>query len=202
VRAALLERLAAAIAEVEPQPRVAVDGIDAAGKTTLADELAGMLERRGRLVARISEDDFLRPREERYARGELSPEGYYLDSFDHGALRAAVLAATADALVVVDGVFLQRPELADCWDLVVFVSVQPEEALRRALERDRALFGKATEERYRRRYLPGQELYEHAVHPRERADFVLENEDPQRPRLVVGGRFDEWPRAGRARTIA
>jgi len=28
--------------------RVGVDGVDAAGKTTLADELAGQIERRGR----------------------------------------------------------------------------------------------------------------------------------------------------------
>jgi len=182
--------------------RVAVDGIDAAGKTTLADELAGVLERRSLPIARISEDDYLRPRAERYARGELSPEGYFLDSFDHDALHAAVLAAPAGALVVVDGVFLQRPELADCWDVVVFVSVRPEEALRRALERDRGRFGRATEERYRRRYQPGQELYRRAVRPRERADLVLENDDPARPRLVAGGRFGEWPRAPRPRTIA
>src|ERR671937_1286035 len=59
-----------------PNPvRVAIDGVDAAGKTTLADELAPVLRRRGREVVRASIDGFHRPRAERYRRGELSPEG-------------------------------------------------------------------------------------------------------------------------------
>jgi uridine kinase len=32
-------------------------------------------------------DGFNRPRAQRYQRGELSPEGYYLDSFDYQTLR-------------------------------------------------------------------------------------------------------------------
>src|SRR6266852_446825 len=57
--------------------RIAVDGIDAAGKTTLADQLGALLK-----AQRVCIDDFLRPEDERYARGVDSPEGYYEDSFD------------------------------------------------------------------------------------------------------------------------
>ncbi len=39
-------------------------------------------------------------------------------------------------------------------------------------------------DRYTRRYMPGQRLYLDAAHPRERADAVLWNDDPQRPRLA------------------
>src|SRR5919198_4461184 len=75
-----------------PHPvRVAIDGVDAAGKTTLADELAADLRRRGREVVRASMDDVHRPRAERYRRGELSPDGYYHDSFDYDALRETML---------------------------------------------------------------------------------------------------------------
>ena len=63
--------------------RVAVDGIDAAGKTTLADELVPLLETRGRPVIRASLDGFHRPRSARYQRGADSAEGYYLDAFDY-----------------------------------------------------------------------------------------------------------------------
>jgi adenylate kinase family enzyme len=45
--------------------RFAVDGIDCAGKTTLADRLGALLG-----AARISIDDFLRTPAERYARGD------------------------------------------------------------------------------------------------------------------------------------
>lgn len=88
-----LDILARRILEVErPHPvRVAIDGPDCAGKTTLADELAGALARSGRSVIRASIDGFHRPRAERIARGPLSPAGYFLDSFDYTALRANLL---------------------------------------------------------------------------------------------------------------
>ena len=71
--------------------RVAIDGVDAAGKTTLADELAALLTQHGRPVIRASIDGFHRPRSERYRQGADSPEGYYADSCDYSALRNALL---------------------------------------------------------------------------------------------------------------
>lgn len=56
--------------------RVAIDGVDAAGKTTLADELVAPLRRRGRSVVRASADDFHNPRALRYRAGRDSPEVY------------------------------------------------------------------------------------------------------------------------------
>ena len=79
-------RLAAA--RLTHPTRVAVDGVDGAGKTTLADELAAELGRKGRSVIRASIYGFHRPRKRRYRRGELSPQGYYSDSFDYEALRS------------------------------------------------------------------------------------------------------------------
>jgi uridine kinase len=66
----LLDRLVGRIdARRPPHPlRVALDGPDAAGKTSLADELADRLAQR-RHVIRASADDFQRPRAERYRRG-------------------------------------------------------------------------------------------------------------------------------------
>jgi len=217
-RAALVERLARYVEAVErPHPvRVAIDGPDAAGKTTLADEIASELRARGRSVIRASIDGFHRPRAERYRRGELSPEGYYHDSFDYRALRRTLLdplgpggsreyrravfdfradsplsgaAAMApdDAVLLFDGVFLLRPELVSRRDLCVFVSVGVEEGLRRALARDRALFGSRgeVERRYRGRYIPGQHLYLTAARPTDVADLVVDNDDPACPKLNV-----------------
>jgi uridine kinase len=215
-RDAVLTRLADIVAGIRlPHVvRVASDGVDAAGKTTLADELRPLLEARGRPVLRASVDGFHRPRAERYGRGPTSPEGYYRDSFDYEALRRQLLqplgpdgsrryrsrvfdlhadepvreapaTAPEDAVLLVDGVFLLRPELNDLWDFRVVVEVDADEALRRALLRDEDLFGSPDEalRRYRNRYVPGQQLYLGEVDPPALADVVFQNTDVASPSL-------------------
>ncbi len=160
--------------------RVAVDGPDAAGKTVLAAELARGLAGVGETIV-AGVDGFHRPRQVRYQRGSLSAQGYE-DAFDYDAVVAWVLEPlgpggsrryrtavfdyrsdsvldedvqyAADGTVLLfEGVFLLRPGLADFWDLSIFVDVSPDEAMRRALDRDVDLFGttEAVRERYRRR---------------------------------------------------
>lgn len=137
-------------------------------------------------VRRVSIDDFLQPRPERYRRGELSPEGYYRDSFDLPGLIARCRTHTPGEALVVDGVFLHRPEMRSLWTLSVYLAVPEETTLQRALVRDADLFGSATEveRRYRERYLPGQALYRREVDPERRADVVVDNSDPETPVLV------------------
>lgn len=161
-----VERLAELVAGVRRSHpvRVAIDGVDAAGKTTLADELVGPLEALGRPVIRASVDRFHHPRERRYRRGPDSPEGYYLDSFDHDAITSDLLAplgpggdrryrlgrydhladapaiepvrvAPADAVLLFDGVFLLRPELRGSWDFTVFVQAGFDVTVERAIGR-------------------------------------------------------------------
>jgi uridine kinase len=173
-RIELLETLAARILLLPTSRplRVAVDGIDAAGKTTLADELALVLQAHNRSVIRASIDGFHRPRAERYRHGPTSAEGYYLDAFDYAALRNTLLlplgptgsryyrravfdlrtdstlnisaeVAANDAVLLFDGVFLLRPELEALWEYRIFVDVPFAVALQRAVERDLGLFGSA-----------------------------------------------------------
>ena len=181
-RAAVLARLAEEVVRIPPPARVGVDGVDAAGKTILADELATLVPG----ARRISADEFLRPPVERYRRGRSSAEGYYDDSFDHDRLRGAVLAERG--VVLVDGIFLYRPELNDLWDFRIFVHVELEESIRRGAERDAALLGsRADAERlYRTRYAPGQQIYLRTVRPWALADIAVDNTDPSRPKLYPG----------------
>jgi uridine kinase len=167
--------------------RIAVDGRTAAGKTTLADELADRLRSSDVRVIRICLDDFHRPEEVRYARGRDSPEGYYRDSFDLDALRDAVAcAAGGDVVVLVDGVFLLRPELVDLWELSIWVEIDEAESLLRGVARDALRMGgeDAARARYEARYLRGETLYVAEARPRERADVVVDNTDPSCPRLL------------------
>ena len=89
----------------------------------------------------------------------------------------------AQGLVIVDGIFLFRPELDDLWTFRIFVHVELEESIRRGVERD----GADKQELYRRRYAPGQRLYLYAVWPAELADVILDNSYPDEPRLSPGG---------------
>lgn len=137
---------------------------------------------------RISLDFFERPPGERYARGELSPEGYYLDAFDVERLHAHVLSigGPPDLVVVVDGIFLQRPELVDLWDATVWVDADLAAAAARARKRD-AIRTDSLErelERYDRRYFPAQRRYIEEQRPHERATFVLRNTQLDEPQFV------------------
>jgi hypothetical protein len=83
----LLGSLSTAIAELSQRHQrvvVGIDGPDCAGKTTVADKLARALQAPSLELptVRASVDGFSRPRAQRYERGELSAEGYYLDSFE------------------------------------------------------------------------------------------------------------------------
>jgi uridine kinase len=58
-------------------------------------------------------------------------------------LSVPIAEAPADAVLLFDGVFLLRPELADRWDLSIFMSVTFERTLDRAQTRGEALAGSA-----------------------------------------------------------
>jgi uridine kinase len=91
---------------------------------------------------------------------------------------------------VVDGSFLQRPELAGLWDLVVWVDTSFAEARRRGVARDADLLGgadKATAA-FDRRYHAAARRYLAAVDPVASADVVFANDDPANPSVRVTAR--------------
>jgi uridine kinase len=203
-----------------PHPtRVAIDGVDAAGKTILANELVQPLARLGRRVIRASVDGFHQPASHRYERGALSPEGYYLDSYDYDALRSQLLLplgphgnlryrtaiydyradvrlkepsriASPDAILVFDGIFLLRPEINDCWDARIFVSVPLNVSLERGVARDSKSVVAVAEvqQRYEHRYIPAQRHYLESVRAGQIADAVVDNTEPCAPRLLLSTR--------------
>ena len=184
--------------------RVAVDGRTASGKTTFADELAAELKASGRQLIRASVDGFHRPAAVRYRQGRLSANGYYEDARDYDAIRALLLDplgpggslnyalgsfdlendrpiephlhhAPSDAVLIVDGTFLQRPELRSAWDFVIFIDVPAEEARRRGMKRDMTLLGgrENAAELYSKRYEPAFARYERECCPLDYADLVI-----------------------------
>jgi uridine kinase len=196
---------------------IAVDGPDASGKTTLADEIARACPSQGRPVVRIQADHFLQSPTLRYRQGRDSPVGFFEDTYDLDALVQRVLVpliegdqrivrrhydrerdgpfgdplerVPSNALVIVDGLFLLRRELRRFWDLSIFLEVTENERLRRALNRDATRLGSShgVVLRYRTRYLPGFALYVHREDPQAIADIIIGNERLGDPQVL------RWP---------
>jgi len=167
-RANLLDHLAREICAIElPHPtRAAIDGMDAAGKTTLGNDLAERITAEGRPVVRVSVDNF-RPagHNARSWSGSYTPETYYREGFELAAFRSSVLEPAGpggdrhcrlkmndvhnelphvpewtdladDAILIADGVYLGRPEFAAHWDYLVWLDVEVETSFHRSVERD------------------------------------------------------------------
>ena len=192
--------------------RVGIDGVDASGKTTLADSLADYLKSQNRNIIRASIDGFHNPKIIRYQKGRNSPEGYYKDSFNNEAIVNNLLAplgengnlqyrkaifdfktdsevvlpietANKDSILIMDGVFLFRPELTDYWDLKIFIEADFKITVSRATKRDGYYLGSEQKilDKYKQRYVPGQQLYFEESQPQEKADIIIENSDFEKP---------------------
>ena len=218
----MLEQVAESIAAVrlDHPTRVAIDGVDGSGKTTLADELVEPIRRAGREVIRASVDGFHHPRAVRYTRGPDSPEGYFLDSFDYATLKRELLdplgpegdarfrpaafdyrvdravesprrVAARNAVLLFDGVFLLRPELQASWDLTVWLDVPFEITVGRAVARDSRGGGDAAITRGK---------YEQRYVPGQRL-YLTQCRPQERADIVVDNSVFEHPRIVRSTRV-
>lgn len=210
-RRAVLSEVAQAVPVFRDAPvRVAVDGVDGAGKTVFANQLGQVLAAT-RPVIRASVDGFHRPSADRYRRGRTSPVGFWLDSYDYNQLRAELLdplspggsrsyrtavhdVATdeqvdqparrcpAGAVLVLDGVFLHRDELGAYWDFSVWLDVPFTITAARMASRDGT--SPDPEDPSLARYVGGQRLYLAQCRPSQRANIVIDNAHPDRPSVL------------------
>jgi uridine kinase len=217
-RDVLLQRVAARLAGRAPgHPlRVGIDGPIGVGKTTFARDLADALRATGRPVLRIDSDGFHHVRAVRYRQGRDSARGYYEDAYDLDSLRDLVLVplgpsgtrriatkvhdlvsdavvrewadAPEDAIVLFDATFLQRGDLRDLWDVVIYLHAPEATAEERGVARDADALGGAEAARsaHRSRYTAAYRIYLAEQRPAERADILIDHADPARPVLVRG----------------
>ena len=91
-----------------------------------------------------------------------------------------------EAVLVVDGIFLHRPELADLWDLGVWLEVPFEVSVPRGNARFGTVGAQEADpaSEVNARYVGGQRLYLAEVDPAARATLVLDNTDLEAPVLT------------------
>ena len=187
---------------------IAVDGRSGSGTAGFADDLAEVFREDDHAVFRASIDDFHRPREERYARGRDSADGYYNDSFDYSLFKRALIepfrmagstgfqlvgfdeernvgeemrwvTGPKDAFLIVDGVFLHRPELRGLWHYSIWLEVPAAEAYQRLQKSIRV--DPRPDAASNARYVGGQAIYQADSGPRTRASIAIDNTDESHP---------------------
>lgn len=194
---------------------VAFDGVDTSGKTTLADNVYTSMKKQNIYnPVRVQIDKFHNPKEIRVQKGDLSPEGFFLDSFNIPAIFDNVIIpikngadsiisgiydyktdnpilyskipVDMNSVILFDGIFMHRDELFEQWDLSIFLDVTFETVLSRAISRDLHLFGSEEniKNRYEEKYIPGEKIYLNTCNPKERASLVVDNNDFKSPVIL------------------
>lgn len=178
----VLERIAGR-QDAKPVYVIALDGRAASGKTTMARQLAEILD-----ADVINMDDFFLPMELRTEKRLATPGG----NVHYERFREEVLPRLAKPepftyrkfecsikdyngvrpigtkpFRIVEGSYSLHPELGDYADLTVFSDVEPEEQLRRIRNRN----GEEGAEMFRNRWIPLEEAYFRAYRIAERADI-------------------------------
>ncbi len=177
---------------------VAVDGRHGAGQAEFADGLAELLRAKGAKVFRASMTDFFRPRADRERAGWLDGKAHYREAYDYSLLRRVLvdpfhtggstgfvltgfdaerdqpvfqpkwMSAGFDAILVVDGVFLNRQELSGLWNYSIWLSTPLLESGDEEAVRDAA----------------ADTAYLKDANPSEKATTIIDNQDPEHPRRV------------------
>lgn len=184
---------------------IGIDGLGGAGKSTISALLADALREDGKFVLLLHIDDFIHPRAVRYNDAVPEWECYYYLQWNYETLlavlaplkqnatfhgevrlyeketdtyRTQALDIPAGSIVIVEGVFLQRSELAEVFDYMIYIDVPEEIRLQRVLQRD-GYIGNVHEiaDKYERRYFPAERYYVESCHPAELADFVKHGND-------------------------
>lgn len=181
---------------------IGIDGLGGAGKTTISAQISDTLADRGIPVTLLHIDDFIHPRCVRYRDDIPEWKCYYdlqwnytpflelLSAFrrdgtycgmvslynkDEDSYDSQEIHIPENGVLLVEGVFLQRPELSSVFDAVIYLDVPESVRLSRVLQRDGYIGdADAIRQKYENRYFPAERFYVETCKPEECADFLVE----------------------------
>lgn len=158
---------------------IAIDGVDAAGKTSFAQELKENLKIKNKEAIVVSIDNFHQPKSYRYRLGMNSAEGFFYDSYQYdyfiencilplkkGMEKLVVkcfdlekdiesieyLSLNSQTMLIVEGIFLHRDELYKIWDYSIYLDVSADISWERNLKRSLESNPNLDIEKYRNRF--------------------------------------------------
>lgn len=202
----LIERILACRADI-PESRsllVGLSGIDGSGKGYLAGQIEAHLAQRAVAAAILHLDGWLNLPEKRFC--EAAPaENFYENAIRFDEFFAQLVMPLRDGrsvrlvadfveetasqyrrevydfknvgVIVVEGIFIFKPQYRELFDLAVWVDCSYPTALARAIERGQEGLSPAkTIRAYETIYFPAQRLHLAEDKPRENADLILEND--------------------------
>lgn len=181
---------------------IGIDGLGGAGKSTISENISGALRSEGHSVTLLHIDDFIHPRAVRYNENYAQWECYYNLQWRYNYLKNEIISPLRSdgelcrdielydkdndtylsqricipkgGILIIEGIFLQREELIDIFDYMIYIDVPESTRLERVLSRDRYIGdSEQIKEKYNSRYFPAERHYVKTCSPADRADYVI-----------------------------
>lgn len=181
---------------------IGIDGLGGAGKTTIANSLKQELSNKNYNSVILHIDDFINPRNIRYDEAKEEWYCYYYIQWRYDYLIKEILMPIKEgieinkqieiydkdndiyileqikipqgSILLLEGIFLQRKEVREYFDYIVYLDTPEKVRLNRVINRDKYIGdSEDIKLKYERRYFPAEDKYIEEYHPMENADFVL-----------------------------
>ena len=162
---------------------IGINGIDCAGKTTLAKDLSGQLKQSGINNEIFHIDDFNNPKVEKetyraFVSGNWNEndfDRYYEAIIDFQKARGAVEAASASTeIVIVEGIFIFQPQLNNIFNYRIYLEVDASVALTRFEERRRLKGDDRPVEIFKDIWVRAHNKYVSEINPQKICDLLIQ----------------------------
>ncbi|MBU5427449.1 hypothetical protein KQI41_13740 [Tissierella pigra] len=184
---------------------IGIDGLGGSGKSTIVDSLKLQLSNRNYNTFILHIDDFIYPKNIRYNESKEEWNCYYNIQWRYDYLIKEILMPIRQgieihkeieiydkdndvyileqikipqgSILLLEGIFLQRKDIREYFDCVIYLDVPKEVRLNRVVNRDKYIGdSEDIKLKYERRYFPAEDKYIEEYCPMENADFILTHE--------------------------
>jgi uridine kinase len=211
-QAVVFDEIAKKISTMKRCRMIGIDGLELVGKSYFSKKLAAFLELQGIRSTVVRLSDFKSPIEVTYM-GEDAVEAFYFHAFNYNKLLNELLLpylekGSADlvltsfgddtnhygketryriepgGVLILEGELMFREPLMDHFDFKIFLYMDDQEALHRALVRDLFLGEETKEAEIKNKRIPAQKMYMSRHVPVETADYAIDNTNHRRPLIL------------------